>query len=159
MNKQLIRTFSVSAHSVLIASVKQKAFEYGITEESASGSEGTAVYGRELTGKERELRQQLADIIRIRGYSEVMEEAAYIWFNRLIALRYMEANCYLPCSMRVFTDANGNFDPELLKNASDAVIVGLDREKAVGYIERGENEELYKYLIITLCNSLGASMP
>lgn len=51
--------------------------------------------------------------IQAKGYDQVVEEVAYTWFNRFIALRYMEVNNYLPSHIRVFSNAQGAFDPEI----------------------------------------------
>lgn len=82
-----------------------------------------------------------------------------IWFNRFIALRFMEVNGYLPSRVRVFTDDTGEFRPAILKEAMNLELDGLDREKVYGYLEEQNNEELYKYLLLTQCNALNKCLP
>ncbi|NBH61410.1 hypothetical protein D1155_07090 [Anaerotruncus sp. 80] len=82
-----------------------------------------------------------------------------IWFNRFIALRFMEVNGYLPSRVRVFTDDSGEFRPAILKEAMNLELDGLDREKVYGYLEEQNNEELYKYLLLTQCNALNKCLP
>ena len=82
--------------------------------------------GRLLTEVEKEQRWQLIAMIRLKGFSQVMEEAAYTWFNRFIALRFMEVNGYLPSKVRVFTDETGAFKPEILKEVMSIELEGLD---------------------------------
>lgn len=107
MNKTAIKNFAVWARVNLIEAVKQKAFEYEIKEgvESVAGLD--SVGGRLLSGAEKQQRNRLIAQIRAKGYAQTMEEAAYTWFNRFIALRYMEVNGYLPSRVRVFTNEMG----------------------------------------------------
>ena len=65
-----------------------------------------------------------------------MEEAAYTWFNRFIALRFMEVNGYLPSKVRVFTDENGAYKPELLKEAMTIALEGIDRSIVIELLEK-----------------------
>lgn len=88
-----------------------------------------------------------------------MEEVAYTWFNRFIALRYMEVNNFLPSRVRVFSDENDEFNPEILKESMTIELDGIDKEKIYDFIEKQDNENLYKYLIITQCNALGECLP
>lgn len=95
----------------------------------------------------------------IKGYEEVIEEVAYTWFNRFCALRFMEVNAYLPSYVRVFTDEENQFHPQILTEAIHLEIEGLDQEKVYELKEANEEEVLYKYLIITQCNALNAILP
>ena len=67
--------------------------------------------------------------IKEKTYKQVMEEVAYTWFNRFIALRFMEVNNYLPSHVRVFTNENDDFDPQILTEAINLDLEGLDMEK------------------------------
>lgn len=84
---------------------------------------------------------------------------AYTWFNRFSALRFMEVNNYLPSRVRVFTDADGAFKPEILTEAIHLELDGLDKEKVYAYKDADDNDELFKYLIITQCNALSDVLP
>lgn len=88
-----------------------------------------------------------------------MEEVAYTWFNRFSALRFMEVNNYLPSRIRVFTDAEGNFKPEILTEAIHLELDGLDMEKVYALKDANDSEVLFKYLIITQCNALSGVLP
>ena len=159
MNKTAIKNFAVWARVVLIEAVKQRAYEYAITEGGANDPALASIGGRLLTATEREQRRALIGEVEKKGYAQAMEEAAYTWFNRFIALRFMEVNGYLPSRVRVFTNSDGEFRPEILKEAANVEIDGLDREKVIGLLDSQDNEGLYKYLIITQCNALGVGLP
>ena len=159
MNKTAIKNFAVWARVALIEAVKQRAYEYAITEGGANDPALASIGGRLLTATEREQRRALIGEVEKKGYAQAMEEAAYTWFNRFIALRFMEVNGYLPSRVRVFTNSDGEFRPEILKEAANVEIDGLDREKVIGLLDSQDNEGLYKYLIITQCNALGVGLP
>ena len=159
MNKTAIKNYAIWARVQLIEAAKQRAYEYEITENGENKSGLDMVGGRLLTKTEKEQRNQLISEINRKGFSQVMEEAAYTWFNRFIALRFMEVNGYLPSKVRVFTDENGAFRPEILKQAMSVDLDGLDRSKVLDLLDRQDNEELYKYLLIIQCNALNAGLP
>ena len=159
MNKSAIKSFAMEARRSLIDSAKQRAYEYEITAEGENIKSLSAVGGHLLTNTEKEQRRALIERIEEKGFDEVMEEAAYTWFNRFIALRYMEVNGFLPSRVRVFTNEDGDFKPEIMKEAMTVEIDGLDREKIFDLLENQNNEELYKYLLITQCNALGEGLP
>lgn len=159
MNKTAIKNFAIWARVQLIESAKQKAFEYEITENGENKTNVDSIGGRLLSADEKEQRRQLFAQINQKGYNQVMEEAAYTWFNRFIALRFMEVNGYLPSKVRVFTDENNAFKPEILKEAMSVELDGIDRNKVLNLLDKQDNEELYKYLIITQCNALSEALP
>ena len=159
MNKTAIKNFAVWARVQLIESAKQRVYEYEITENGENNPNLDSVGGRLLSKVEKEQRQQLIAQIRQKGYTQVMEEAAYTWFNRFIALRFMEVNGYLPSKVRVFTDENNAFKPEILKEAMSIELEGLDRGLVLELLDRQDNEALYKYLLIIQCNALNAGLP
>lgn len=159
MNKAAIKNYAIWARVQLIESAKQRAFEYEITENGESKANIESIGGRLLSVDEKEQRKQLISQIQRKGYTQVMEEAAYTWFNRFIALRYMEVNGFLPSKVRVFTDENGAFKPEVLKEAMTVEIDGLDRSVVLDLLDKQNNEELYKYLLITQCNALNQGLP
>lgn len=158
MNKNAIQKFAVWARVQLIGAAKQRAFAYEITG-GGDKPELDAAGGRLLTNAEKSQRRELIGEIRRKGFDQVMEEAAYTWFNRFIALRFMEVNNYLPSKVRLFTDENGAFKPQILKEAMTVELDGLDRGVVLGLLDKQENEALYKYLLITQCNALNAALP
>ena len=159
MNKTAIKNFAIWARVQLIEAARQRAYEYEITEKGENKANLDTVAGRLLTSDEKQQRQQLIEQIRRKGYAQVMEEAAYTWFNRFIALRFMEVNGFLPSKVRLFTDENGAFKPEIMKEAMTVEIDGLDRAKVLDLLDKQNNEELYKYLLITQCNALNQGLP
>ena len=159
MNKNAIKNFAVSARIMLIQAVTQKAFEYEITENGKNDPSQAAVNGQSLTSAEQSQRAQLIAQIQAKGFASTMEEAAYTWFNRFIALRFMEVNNYLPSHTRIFSDEDGNFKPEVLTDAVNLEIDGLDKELVLELLEQQKNEQLYQYIIITQCNALNEGLP
>ncbi len=159
MDKNAIKKFAIQSRVTLIKAVKQKAYEYKIEEHGDNEDSNVTADGRLLTDAEQKQRASLISQIRQKGYEQVMEEVAYTWFNRFIALRYMEVNNFLPSRVRVFSDENDEFNPEILKEAMTIELDGIDKEKIYDFIEKQDNENLYKYLIITQCNALGECLP
>ena len=159
MDKSAIKKFAVWARRELIARVSQKAVQYGIEENSMVDGSATAIGENLLSNEEIKQRQALIAQIKEKGYQQVMEEVAYTWFNRLIALRFMEVNNYLPSHVRVFTDEDDNFKPQIITEAIHLELDGLDMEKVYALKEANQTEELYRYLLITQCNALNQILP
>lgn len=159
MNKGAIQRFAIWARNELIAQVSQRAYQYGITKEGCGEANAVTVGGRALSTDEQRQRKELVDQIRSKGYTQVMEEVAYTWFNRFIALRFMEVNNYLPSHIRVFSDSTGAFKPEILSDVLHLELPGLSREKVAEYIESNDTEGLYRYLLLTQCNALNDPLP
>ena len=154
MDKNSIKKYAVWARRELIARVSQRALYYGITEKDTCDAKADSVNGRLLSPAEKKQRQALIAQIRSKGYQQVMEEVAYTWFNRFSALRFMEVNGYLPTHVRVFTDEENSFKPQIITEAIHLELDGLDMEKVYAFKEKNQTEELYKYLLITQCNAL-----
>ncbi len=115
--------------------------------------------GKVLTANEKKQRQALIAEINDKGYKQVMEEVAYTWFNRFSALRFMEVNGYLPSHVRVFTDEENNFKPQIITEAIHLDLDGLDMEKVYELKDAEKSEELYKYLLTVQCNALNKILP
>ena len=159
MNKNAIQKFAIWARKELIAQVSQRAYQYGIDESGFGDASADTLNGRLLTAEEKSQRQELIGRIKEKGYKQVMEEVAYTWFNRFIALRFMEVNNYLPSHIRVFSDSTGAFKPEILSDVLHLELPGLNREKVAEYIESNDTEGLYRYLLLTQCNALNDPLP
>lgn len=159
MDKNAIKKYAVWARNELIARVTQKAEQYEITEKSITPADADSIGGRVLTVTEKKQRQALISKINKDGFGQVMEEVAYTWFNRFTALRFMEVNNYLPSHTRVFTNAQGEFKPQILADAISLDLEGLDMEKVYDLKDANKTEELYKYLLITQCNALSSVLP
>lgn len=159
MNKNAIQKFAIWARNELIAQVSQRAYQYRIDESGFGDASADTLNGRLLTAEEKSQRQELIKQIKEKGYQQVMEEVAYTWFNRFIALRFMEVNNYLPSHIRVFSDASGAFKPEILNDVLHLDLPGLDSGKVAEYIESNDTETLYRYLLLTQCNALNSALP
>ena len=159
MNKNAIQKFAIWARNELITQVSQRAYQYGIDESGFGDASADTLNGRLLTAEEKSQRQELIKQIKEKGYKQVMEEVAYTWFNRFIALRFMEVNNYLPSHIRVFSDASGAFKPEILNDVLHLDLPGLSSGKVAEYIESNDTEALYRYLLLTQCNALNSALP
>ena len=159
MDKNAIKKFAVWARTELITRVSLKGVEYGITEDNIEDANADSVGGKVLTADEKKQRQALIAEINDKGYKQVMEEVAYTWFNRFSALRFMEVNGYIPSHVRVFTDEENNFKPQIITEAIHLDLDGLDMEKVYALKEAEKTEELYKYLLIVQCNALNKILP
>ena len=159
MDKNAIKKFAVWARTELIARVSLKGVEYGIAEDNIEAPNADSVGGKVLTADEKKQRQALIAEINDKGYKQVMEEVAYTWFNRFSALRFMEVNGYLPSHVRVFTDEENNFKPQIIAEAIHLDLDGLDMEKVYELKDAEKTEELYKYLLIVQCNALNKILP
>ena len=159
MDKNAIKKYAVWARRELIARVSQKAEQYGITEKEIIDERAENIHGVVLTPAQKSQRQALIHLIRRDGYQQAMEEVAYTWFNRFIALRFMEVNDYLPGHTRAFTDEQNVFKPKIMSDALNLELNGLNLDKVIELKETNKTEELYQYLLITLCNHLSAILP
>ena len=159
MDKNAIKKYAVWARKELISRVAQKAQQYGITETEMVDAGADSVNGKVLSAEEMQQRRALIAQINEKGYQQVMEEVAYTWFNRFSALRFMEVNGYLPSHVRVFTDANNAFKPQILAEALHLELDKLDKDKVYALKETEQTEELYKYLLIVQCNALNSILP
>lgn len=159
MDKNAIKKYAVWARNELIARVTQKAEQYEITEKKTTSKDADSINGRLLTDAEKNQRKALIEKIQADGFEQVMEEVAYTWFNRFTALRFMEVNNYLPSHTRVFTNEAGEFKPQILADAIQLDLEGLDMDKVFELKDANKTEELYKYLLITQCNALSVVLP
>ncbi len=159
MDKNAIKKYAVWARKELISRVAQKAQQYGITETEMVDANADSVNGKVLSAEEMQQRRALIAQINEKGYQQVMEEVAYTWFNRFSALRFMEVNGYLPSHVRVFTDENNAFKPQILAEALHLELDKLDKDKVYALKETERTEELYKYLLIVQCNALNSILP
>ena len=159
MNKTAIKNYAVWARNELIKQVTQKAYEYEVTEDSVPSLNTISVNGRLLSNDEKNQINDLIVQVNKYGFIHVVEEIAYTWFNRFIALRYMEVNNYLPQKVRIFTNENNEFKPEILTEAIHLDLDNLDKQKVFDYIQNNNQEDLYKYLLLTICNDMNKYLP
>lgn len=173
MNKTAIKNFAISARKKLIAMAKDQAGIIGITAEHiaepAQSGSGFAVYPTHfgtqttLTGSELSQRASLVRQIQEKGFDAVMEEVAYTWFNRLIAVRFMEVNDYLPSRVRVLSsETAGKAEPDLVTLAPNVDLGFTPAEVEEIYALKDDprkSGELFKRLFIKQCNALGEILP
>lgn len=162
MDKNAIKKYAVWARRELIERVAKKAQQFGIEKQNIVDGKADTINDKILTASEKRQRQALIARIEEKekdGYEQVMEEVAYTWFNRFSALRFMEVNGYLPTHVRVFTDEENNFKPQILTEAIHLDMDGLDMEKVYAFKDANKTDELYKYLLITQCNALNSILP
>jgi len=164
MDKSAIIEFSNAVRDKLNAEVQSRAANYGIfpkeihaVEEHADSVVINAIV---FNSRIKNQRSQLVKQIKEKGYEQVMEEVTYTWFNRLVALKFMEMNGCLPDQIRVFTSTDSSkSEPDLLTNALKLDFLNLDRNLVLDFKAENKDEELYKYLILKLCNYLHKIMP
>ena len=162
MDKNAIKKFAVWARRDLIERVAQKAAGYGITADEIISADADSIHGALLSDAVKRQRKALITEINEKGYEQVIEEVAYTWFNRLIALRFMEVNGYLPSHIRVFTNDDGAFQPQILSeaiNLDPADWEGIDMERIYALKQDNKDEELFKYLLTLQCNALNDVLP
>lgn len=180
MDKTAIKNFSIRARNKLIADIRYKAGLLGITEEgikdalpqSAQDAEFYDIGTKEpyaVRGAEIKQRRELVSVIRRKAsqseyrdaYRNVIEEVAYTWFNRLIAIRFMEVNDYMPAHIRVLSSESGKLEPDLVTTPFDAEIDFTQQEMEHILQLKNENQvdELFRFLFIRQCNALNAYLP
>ena len=159
MDKNAIKKYAIWARRELISRVSQRAAYFEITEAGFGDPEADSVLGRVLSDEEKAQRQALIAQVRQKGYRQVMEEAAYTWFNRFVALRFMEVNGYLPTHVRVFTDEANQFRPQILTEAINMELDGLNMQKVYVFKNANDDDGLFKYMVIVQCNALSSVLP
>lgn len=164
MDKGAIKNYAVWARRKLIEDITQKAFEVGVTEGRIDdavrvSSDAVQVNGRLLNKHEAKQREALVARVKEKGFGPVIEEAAYTWFNRIIAIRFMEVNDYLPTGVRVLSSTEpGKAVPDMITNA---LYLDLDLELGLvgDYLDEHNDDELFRYLFTRQCNKLNEILP
>ncbi|WP_312842321.1 BREX-1 system adenine-specific DNA-methyltransferase PglX [Stutzerimonas nitrititolerans] len=170
MNTNNVKRYAPKARTAFIAAMTKRAALFGIRESSIP-SMGIAPVEQKgdlaLIGD----RAFPAGIIRPRaalvkkveqmGFAQVMEQAAYSWFNRLCALRLMEIKGYLDHGRRVLSAADGSAGmPQILEDCLDIELEGLDKARITELkLDGNKDEELYRELLLTQCHALHQAMP
>ena len=148
MSKAKIQKFAVDGHKLLYNQIAQRAYQFGVEEHDHGDPNAVEIRGHILSALEKTQRAALIQEIEEQGYQQTIERVTYIWFNRIVALRFMEVNNYLPSHIRVFTDASGAFKPEILNDVLHLEMEGLDKSQVAEYIESNDREGLYRYLLL-----------
>lgn len=159
MNKTAIKNYAIWARNELIERVTRKAFEYEVKKDIKPDENMDVINGKVLTEDERKQRKGLIKAVDDKGFDQVIEEVAYTWFNRFIALRFMEVNNYLPKRVRIFTNENNEFKPQILDEAMNIELEGLSKEEIYNLLQSNNRQELYKQLLIAISNDMGNYLP
>jgi hypothetical protein len=173
MDKTAIKNYAVAARRKLIEAVRQKAFQLYIFEDGALPPDEAyhrlRADGIFLSPEQEKARLRLIGELAAldhcldneMAYQHVMEEVAYTWFNRLIALRFMEVNDYLPSGIRILSSVDkGRIEPDAMREAErldyvdQAKIAELRADTSYN-----ASEKLYKYILISQCNALSSILP
>lgn len=127
---------------------------------AANPADSDVVAGRVLSPQEKAQRAKLAERIGARGYDAFCQEMAYTWFNRFAAIRYMEVHGYLPSYVRMFSNSeDGSFRPDSISCAADLDLPGLDKTEILNLMVRGDDEGVFRRVIVAQCNELAECLP
>ena len=164
MNRNTLEAYAQKARRDFTAAVTDRAAFYGLTAKSIESvvekGDVTLIGARAFPRNVAEPRKRLEKQIRRNDFEQVMEAMAYTWFNRFVAIRYMELHGYLEHGYRVLSHPEGRDQPEILEHAVDVDLPGLDREKAIKLkLDGAQDEELYRLLLKSQCNALHQAMP
>ena len=171
MDKSAIRNFAIEARKILMKSAVTEAGFYGITKDECKspiqkGSdfevyETLAGTENRIFGDDIKRRANLVAAVKKQGFEQVIEETAYTWFNRIIAIRFMEVNNYLPSRVRVLSSESGSGTPDVVTQA-DTVELNLTNDE-LDKIQQAKNEnkydEAFRLLFIKQCNELNEILP
>ena len=180
MNKTAIKNFAIWARNKLIADVSYDARLIGITEDGIAkplpqSFDGTQFFDigtaepYSISGEAVRQRDKLIEVIQQKekdtdyktAYQYVIEEVAYTWFNRLIAIRFMEVNDYLPSHIRVLSSESGKLEPDLVTTPFDAELPFTAEEEAQIFQLKQDNklDEVFRILFLKQCNVLNEILP
>ena len=162
MNKAALKSFAVSARQELIHKVSLRAQLFGIDADTNLKVErqgeklmvNKLAYPLSMEGTFESLQGQYKD----KGYQQLLEEAAYIWFNRIIAIRYMEIHEYLPERVNVLSSSTGKVEPDIVLNYA-SMELEVDKSAIRQLLEVGNHEDAYRKLFIAQCNALQPILP
>ena len=171
MDKTAIKNFAIESRKILRESAIKKAGMYGITidecskpiQKGADFEVYKTIAGDEirLYSKELKMRSNLVNVIKEKGFEQVIEETAYTWFNRLIAIRFMEVNDYLPTRVRVLSSETGSSTPDIVTHALDVDLnLSADEiDKIQAAKDDNRFDDAFQLLFIKQCNELNKILP
>lgn len=159
MNDTAIKNFCTWARNALIEQVETRMRRFSVVEANALPEDATSVDGMPLSPDEQRQRSELLRLQREVGHAALAERAAYTWFNRLVAIRFMELHDYLPCRVRMLSADDGSFAPQVLKCALDVQIEGLDASRVMELMQTGDDEALFRCLFLAQCDELSSCIP
>lgn len=162
MNDTAIRNYCIWARNELIAGVEARMRLYGVAE-GAGPAGATAVGGRALSPEETGWRDALLRAAAEEGLEHLRDRAAYTWFNRIAAVRYMEVHDFLPSRVRMFTrpaaDGSWELGSQAADEALDVEIAGADPARIAELKQAGEDGPLFRYLFLAQCAELSGCLP
>ncbi len=164
METSQLKTYGPRARRDFIEAVKNRAAVYGLLPKETllmkEAGDVVIIGDRPFPRAVAKQRKQLEDRIKQQGFQPFVEAVAYTWFNRLVAIRYMELHGYLDHGYRVLSHPEGKPVPEILENAERVELPGLNRDKVIELkLDGAKDEELYRLLLRAQCNALHAAMP
>lgn len=164
MNRNALKTYAPIARLDFIRAVTDRAAFFGLTPGHSEAMQETGdvviIGGRPFPRVVAQQRRSLEARIISHGFDQVMEAIAYTWFNRFMALRYMELHGYLDHGYRVLGHPEGGVTPEILEHAEHVTLPGLDTQKVIELKLAGNQDaELYRMLLVAQCNALHEAMP
>jgi hypothetical protein len=164
MNRNKLKTYAPQARRDFIQAVTDRAAHYGLSankiEPMTEKGDVVLIGGRSFPKTVGEKRKKLEARIQKLGFGQTMEAVAYSWFNRLVAIRFMELHGYLEHGYRVLSHPDGRSQPEILEHAAQVDLPGLDQQKVIALkLEGTKEEELYRMLLVGQCNSLHKALP
>lgn len=159
MNDSALKSFCTWARTELIKGVEAQMVRYGITEPAPAPAGSETVNGLPLSPAEIEQRDELLRIQAEVGHEALRDRAAYTWFNRIVAIRFMDARGWLPSRMRMLSRADGSHGSEAVENALDVEIATVDTDRIAELKMAGLDEPLWRYLFVAQCEELADCLP
>ena len=159
MNDSALKSFCTWARMELIKGVEAQMVRYGITESAPAPVGSETVSGLPLSPAEIEQRDELLRMQAEVGHEALRDRAAYTWFNRIVAIRFMDACGWLPSRMRMLSRADGSHGSEAVENALDVEITTADTDRIAELKMAGLDEPLWRYLFVAQCEELADCLP
>ena len=164
MNRAKLKSYAPKARKDFLRAVTDRARKVGLTpvrtEPVEVRGDVAVIGGQAFPKRVADQRRRLDEQIGRKGFTAVMEEAAYTWFNRLMAIRYMELHGYLEHGYRVLSDPSGRDRPQILEQAENVTLPGVDKGAVIDLkLDGTKDEELYKVLLLGQCHALHLAMP
>lgn len=159
MNDSALKSFCTWARTELIKGVEAQMVRYGITEPAPAPAGSETVNSLPLSPAEVEQRDELLRIQAEMGHEALCDRAAYTWFNRIVAIRFMDARGWLPSRMRMLSRADGSHGSEAVENALDVEIATAATDRIAELKMAGLDEPLWRYLFVAQCEELADCLP
>ena len=159
MNDSALKNFCTCARVELINGVEAQMVRYSITDPVSDPAGSQTINGQPLSPLEVEQRDELLRLQAAESHDALRDRAAYTWFNRIVAIRFMEARGWLPSRMRMLSLADGSHGSEAVENALDVEISTADPERVAELKMAGSDEPLWRYLFVAQSEELADCLP